>query len=315
MEAMEIWRRCMTPTTHTSKESTSQRKPVNGPVGLVLAGAVARGAYEAGALCELLPALAGRQESAAGQRPSVIVGTSAGAINAVFLASRAHLPAQEVADSLDALWQDIEDGHVFRPKLTPFVPWPHRFRRGLVSTSPLRRTLERHMAGHWEKIQENIEEGHLETLGIVATASSTGRSTVFVAGGPKPRGIAGKPFAEDNEKGIDYIRPRGGITVEHVLASAAVPTVFPPIKLDTGQTTGWFVDGGIRLNTPIKRRSRLAPGRWQSSLPTRPALRPVPSREPTRRARTSTIRRSLCSRRRLPTRWLRMSTGWGLSTS
>src|SRR5674536_401032 len=55
-------------------------------VGLVLAGGGARGAYEVGALSVLLPAL-----EAAGQRPSVLVGTSVGAINIAYFAANAHL--------------------------------------------------------------------------------------------------------------------------------------------------------------------------------------------------------------------------------
>ena len=80
-------------------------------VGLVLAGGGARGAYEAGVLVELLPWLEER-----GERPTVLVGTSVGALTAAFLASVAHLPAREAADQRRlARWGAVTQERVIRP--------------------------------------------------------------------------------------------------------------------------------------------------------------------------------------------------------
>ncbi|MES2918751.1 MAG: patatin-like phospholipase family protein [Pseudomonadota bacterium] len=87
-------------------------KATSESVGVVFVGAGARGAYEAGAFAELLPVL-----EAHGRRPTVFVGTSAGAINAVLFASFAHLPAQEAADRVLALWRQVEREQVIRPVL------------------------------------------------------------------------------------------------------------------------------------------------------------------------------------------------------
>ena len=210
---------------------------------MVLAGAVARGAYEAGAASVLLPALEAR-----GERPTVFVGTSSGAINAAFLASRADVAAGEAADELVELWRQIEIGDVLNVVSSKWFNLVRRSQGGLLDTNPLRTTLNESMGG-WHRIADNVDNGCLKALGIVATAGATGRSTVFVADALHNR--PGR-FDRDDRKGIDYIRPAGGITVDHVLASAAVPTLFPPVRLHDGIETDWYVDGGMRLNTPIK---------------------------------------------------------------
>lgn len=212
-------------------------------VGLVLAGAVARGAYEAGAASVLLPVLEAR-----GERPTVFVGTSSGAINAAFLAGRADVAAGDAADELVDLWRRIHLGDVVNVVSPKLFNLARRSQGGVLDTNPLRATLDEKM-DNWQRIADNIDNGSLSALGIVANAVATGRSTVFVAdaGADQP----GR-FDHDDRKGIDYVRPAGGITVDHVLASAAVPTLFPPVELHDGMEAGWYVDGGMRLNTPIK---------------------------------------------------------------
>jgi NTE family protein len=79
-------------------------------VGLVLAGGAARGAYEVGALSVLLPALERR-----GERPSIVVGSSVGAINAANLGGSAHLPAEEAMRRAVSRWQEVRPGRVIRP--------------------------------------------------------------------------------------------------------------------------------------------------------------------------------------------------------
>jgi len=86
-------------------------------IGLVLAGGGARGAYEAGVLSTLLPALEER-----GERPSVILGTSVGAITAAFAASTAHLPAADALKLGTERWEQLEMEKVVRPILLQQAP-------------------------------------------------------------------------------------------------------------------------------------------------------------------------------------------------
>ena len=220
--------------------------------GLVLAGAAARGAYEAGALAVLLPVLEER-----GQRPTVLVGTSVGALNAAFLASRADVPADVATRELLDLWLGIGRKQVFTlSPLTGAALLGHELGlplrpRGLVDTGPLRDTLDSAM-GDWARIRRNVDHGHLDALAVVTTSAVSGRTVVFVEGGLPGRDRHRLPEM-DLKKGIEYVAPGGGIGVGHVLASAAIPILFPPIELAMGDDAhDWFVDGGLRLNTPIK---------------------------------------------------------------
>ena len=81
---------------------------------LVLAGGGARGAYEAGALAALAPALVER-----GEAPAIIVGTSIGALNGAFLAARAHQPLQATAAAAVEMWRELRWGDALRPLVSP----------------------------------------------------------------------------------------------------------------------------------------------------------------------------------------------------
>jgi NTE family protein len=214
------------------------RPPVR--VGLVLAGAVARGAYEAGALSVLLPELEARNE-----RPTVLVGTSSGALNAAFLAGHADEPARNATKGLLELWRDIERGSVYRVRPPNLLGFINRGQNGVLDTSPLEKTITEAL-GDRDRIAYNLDHGHFDALAVVATATATSRSTVFV----EARNDVQLP-PRDDRKGIDYVRVPDGIWPKHLMASAAVPLLFAPVDLGDGEPR-WFVDGGVRLNTPIK---------------------------------------------------------------
>ena len=217
-------------------------------MAVVLAGGGARGAYEAGVLSVVLP----RMERA-GVKPDLFVGTSAGAINAVLFAATAHLPSAEQAESILETWRTIASDDVFRSFLwtTPGAvgQWagqlagvPGARLTSLLDTSPLQATAHRLL--DWQRLRSNVDGGHAG-LAVVTTAASSNRTVVFVDHGsvsvPEP----------DDERPIDYVAT--SITAQHVLASAAIPVAFPPIRVDTPEDkAGWYLDGGVRLNTPLK---------------------------------------------------------------
>ncbi len=216
-------------------------------VGLVLAGGGARGAYELGVLSVLLPFLEDR-----GERPSILVGTSVGAINAAGVAATSHLPARESLSHELGRWREVDRGAVIRPVLAGL---PVRLLRyagevfslpgvrlaSLLDPSPLERNLARWI--EWGQLHENLASGTAARLAVVATAARTGRAVAFV------EGDAGDGLPTSHV--IDYVQATVG--QEHVRASAAIPILFPAVRIEHPvEARGWYIDGATRLNTPIK---------------------------------------------------------------
>ena len=217
-------------------------------VALVLAGGGARGAYEIGVLSVLLPVLEER-----GERPDIVVGTSVGALNAAYLAATADRPVDEVVEQGGRIWEEVGYDDVLRPlvgaeeiahalrSLADLVGIPGVRAWSLLDPSPLAATLKR--AIPFARIRRNVAGGVMTAAAVVATSAESGRSVVFHDGGGKPK--------RDRERGIDYVSTKLGI--DHVRASAAIPSIFPAVRIGTPPSArGWYFDGGTHLNTPIK---------------------------------------------------------------
>lgn len=223
------------------------------PVAAVLAGAGARGAYEAGLLAGLLPAL---EEQ--GRRPTLFVGTSAGAINAALFASLAHLPAAEAARTVLARWHGIRRERVIRPAIRSLPQAGVDYLAGLLGVSqrltalldstPLRHTLADPELIDWTQLHDNVRDGNAAGLAVATTEHGTHRTKIFFETMP----AAGPPPHSDADRAIDYVPTT--LTAEHVLASSAIPGAFPPVELTANGDMGrsWHMDGGVRLNAPLK---------------------------------------------------------------
>jgi NTE family protein len=223
-----------------------------GPVtALVLSGAGARGAYEAGVLSSLLPRLLEEGDLTA------VVGTSAGALNAALVAAHLRDGPERVAAELMAAWSDIEPGSVHRRparSLAALAGWHLRHRpgtaAGLLDTHPLAPTLRR-LAGDFAA-GVGQPDHPLASLAVVASSYSRSKAVVFVDGRPPSRDAAGQ--------GIEYRCTR--LTIDHLLASSAFPMAFPSRWLpdppapdssaDPHPGGDWYLDGGVHLNTPLK---------------------------------------------------------------
>ena len=215
---------------------------------LVLAGGGARGAYEAGALSVILPELDRR-----GERPTIYVGTSVGALNAGALAASQHLPVEEQVETVVATWRALRKSDVIRPILLRTGPLdvlkyagqllklPRVRLRSVLDPAPLWESLPRMI--DFDRIHDNVASGAVDALACVTTSARTGRTVVFV------ESAAERQFHRSHA--VAYVPAQ--IEVEHVGASAAIPLLWPPVLIERpARARGWYVDGGTRLNAPIK---------------------------------------------------------------
>jgi len=232
-------------------------------VAVVLSGAVARGAFQAGAMATVL----GTIKHELDLEPSILIGTSAGAINAVLWADAARRlgPAADpalIAEELHRTWVSLNAERVYQAPLSwqPEAMW-HSVRRmgwpavqgflfggpgvpSLLDTTPLHATAEQILP---ESLR--LADG-LDAVGVVATwippgqtdGAASGRSTLFLQE-RTPSRWNGSP-----ERALDV--ERCAIRPAHVLASSALPGGFPAENVP-GSGAGWYGDGGVGLNTPL----------------------------------------------------------------
>lgn len=210
---------------------------------LILPGAGARGAYQVG----VLKGIATMLPKHAPNPFAVISGTSAGAINAAVLATQAARFSVAVAE-MERVWSNFKAAQVYRTDnwtmLKTSLYWlsaivlgglGKKNSRSLLDSSPLRELLTENIK--FSLIERAINRGHLEALAITVSAYSSARSVTFFQGLEDL-----KPWARVRRIG----RP-AKITVEHLLASAAVPFVFSPVQIG-GEFYG---DGAMRHRAPL----------------------------------------------------------------
>lgn len=231
-------------------------------IALVLAGGGARGAYEAGFLrylCEQLP-----HDTGVAPWFDIVCGTSVGALNAAFVAATADV-LERSAGLLWERWKELRADtllkvrplevlrlmrNVFGGDPTPLEPpgptGSGTRRGGLIDTSALERFVLESVP--WSRISRNVHEGVLRAVSVSATHVASGKTVVFIEGlGTLPT------WSRD-----PWVRPRKTrITPWHALASAAIPLLFPPMPIDGA----YYVDGGLRQNTPLSPAVRLGADR------------------------------------------------------
>jgi NTE family protein len=246
-------------TIITSSMGLAGKEPARAPVhALVLMGGGARTAYQAGVL-RALGAVLGLQ---AGLHPSnrfpfeLLVGTSAGALNAAFLAGQAGRGLRAFHE-LAVFWQQLRSDHVYALE----APWwlgANRLmaatalfkgaaqRNGLLDSMPLVDTL--HKAVGLQRIEEALNSGALQGLAITASSYTTGVHWTFCQLGAAQALV--KPWLRPGRRA-----ELGQITIEHLVASAAIPFLFPavPLWVQSGQSGAreYFGDGSMRQISPL----------------------------------------------------------------
>ena len=213
---------------------------------LVLTGGGARGAYQAGVLKYIA-------ENIQGAHCDTLVGSSSGAINIAGVAS--HKGSLLVAGPhIAALWSSLKMREVFRTDafslVTIGVRWIYDLIFGgffgrplahsLVDTQPLHDLLKELMVG--ENIDSAIESGALKNIAISATEVKNGCLVTFV------QSRSFKNWFRARKRS----RP-AKIRAEHIMASAAIPLLFPGVTIENRR----YVDGSIRSTAPLSPAARL----------------------------------------------------------
>jgi NTE family protein len=211
--------------------------------GVVLSGGGARAAYQIGAL-RAVARILGRTSTTPFR---VICGTSAGAVNAALLAANADSFRRGVARLL-RLWRNIEVGHVYQADFATVSTHGMRWlasvltgRRGpartasMFDSSPLRALLDREI--NLDQVAAHVAAGRLHALAINATSYTTGQAVTFFQGAP-----AIAPWERIRRRG-----ERALIGIDHLLASSAIPFIFPAERVGDD----FYADGSVRQIAPL----------------------------------------------------------------
>lgn len=225
--------------------TTIPKTAVEHELGLVLTGGGARGAYQVGVLKWIA-------RNYPNIEVPILTGVSAGAVNTAKLAAAPGTFAQACAE-LEALWRSLTVEQVFRSDglslARSVVGWGMRLIsggsrgvprvRGFLDTAPLRELLYETLAPVNHEItgiDYNLARGRLKAVALITTSYTTGQTVVFMKG----KGI--RPWERPQRRTV--VAP---ITVDMIMASAALPIFFPAVKLGDE----WYGDGGIRLAAPL----------------------------------------------------------------
>ncbi|WP_082567934.1 patatin-like phospholipase family protein [Pelomonas sp. Root1217] len=222
--------------------------------GLILTGGGARAAYQVGVLAAI--AQLRRDAGATQQNPfPVISGTSAGAINASTLACHAD-DFDAAVDGLLHLWQGLHVESIYRADAFEAVRsgarwlsmlslgwaiarWTRSRPRSLLNNAPLRELLARYL--DMPRIETMLDGGHLRALALTGSSYTSGQHVTFF---------------QTHHHVVPWLREQRmavqtKLSLSHLMASSAIPFIFPAELLELEGVAEWFGDGSMRQSAPI----------------------------------------------------------------
>lgn len=217
---------------------------------VVLSGGGARGAYEAGVMSYIRSQMPERVR----HTPfSIYCGASVGAVNACLLASHHHRPLFQ-GEALRRAWETLKPDEVYRRNFSALSSFalrslkgisrnflhrsssttlPQSRFNGLVDTSPFAEYLKQYI--QWDDLHRAVSSGSARAVAVTSTNMTTGQVALFLERNSHTEYRGVFPIQETV---LDW---------RHVMASSAIPILFPPVEIDGV----YFADGGLRLNTPL----------------------------------------------------------------
>lgn len=223
--------------------------------GLVLSGGGARAAYQVGVLRAIARLRRGTAASPRRSPFGVICGTSAGAINAAALACGAD-QFDATVEMLSGVWQDIHAEQVYRADSLGVIRsgaqwltmlsigwllarWRKARPRSLLDNAPLAQLLERTVP--LQRLPRMLSGRHVQALALSASNySASMHVTFYQAAAPVAPWVRAQRVAVPAE-----------LSVAHLLASSAIPFLFPAAELDIDGRREWFGDGSMRQTAPL----------------------------------------------------------------
>ena len=215
---------------------------------LVLSGGGARGAYEAGVLAGIIEVL---KRHGLDRAPfDILCGTSVGALNAAYLAAHVDQPDMNIEGLLQQ-WRSLDLSTHLRLDLRGILGWkrgwspgtedhkerPKQIGRSLLAPGAIDDLITSQIP--WDRLHDNTRKGIVRALVVAALHIRTGRTTVFTELAPH---VEFQGHTDPRR-----VLRRAEITADHVLASAAIPLMFPARRVGDD----YYCDGGLRFNTPI----------------------------------------------------------------
>jgi NTE family protein len=223
--------------------------------GLVLSGGGARAAYQVGVLAAIAELRRGCSTDLRRNPFAVICGTSAGAINSAALATQADDFDQAVQRLVD-VWRNFRAEQVYRADSLGVIRsgaqwltmlsigwaltrWRRARPRSLLDNAPLGELLAG--AVHFDRLPKLLASRHLQALAITASSYSSGEHVTFYESA-----VAIERWTRSQRLAIST-----RLAARHLLASSAIPFVFPAAELDFDGRLEWFGDGSMRQMAPI----------------------------------------------------------------
>ena len=232
--------------------SSGLTRPDDKRCALVLMGGGARTAYQVGVLQALASMLSLASRSADPEFPfKILIGTSAGALNATYLASRAS-EGLHAFTYLGNFWGELRSSMVYHLKVPAwirssriaaalFLSQQVRKQQAFLDSTPLVDTL--HKAIALSNIDSALHNRTLHALAVTASSYSSGVHWTFCQ---TDRGQPAKSWSRPGRR-ADF-QP---ITIEHLMASSAIPFIFPATPLWVDGRREYFGDGSMRQSSPL----------------------------------------------------------------
>ncbi len=224
-------------TSSDGKRISTSEDAASARTALVLGGGGARAAYQTGVLCYV-------GEAFPRESIPLMTGVSAGSINAAHLAADPSPWSERTAD-LTSYWEELTMADVFAPRslwaiARSLVRGTPSAKQTLLDTAPLRDYLDQRLptgaGGQLTGVADNLDDGRLDGLAISTSNYATLQTVTWI------QGCSMEDWERPNRLGR-----RTELTLDHVMASTALPMVFPAVWLGDA----WYGDGGLRMLDPL----------------------------------------------------------------